>query len=71
MRTAFESMSSIARAFTGRMDMPTKSKLRAEHAVIKPAKIRDFLLSTSHPVGRFEAPFFANLRYCPHTAVGA
>lgn len=35
----------------------------AERAVIEPAKIRDYLLSTSHPVGRFKAPFFANLGY--------
>ena len=35
----------------------------AEHAVIEPAKIRNYLLSTSHPVGRFKAPFFARLGY--------
>jgi Domain of unknown function (DUF6883) len=35
----------------------------AQHAVIAPAKIRDYLLSTSHPVGRFKAPFFASLGY--------
>jgi uncharacterized protein DUF6883 len=35
----------------------------AERAVIAPAKIRDYLLSTSHPVGRFKAPFFASLGY--------
>jgi hypothetical protein len=35
----------------------------AERAVIEPAKIRDYLLSTSHPVGRFKAPFFARLGY--------
>ena len=35
----------------------------AERAVIAPAKIRDYLLSTSHPVGRFKAPFFARLGY--------
>ena len=34
-----------------------------ERAVIAPAKIRDYLLSTSHPVGRFKAPFFASLGY--------
>ena len=34
-----------------------------ERAVIEPAKIRDYLLSSSHPVGRFKAPFFANLGY--------
>ena len=35
----------------------------AERAVIVPAKIRDYLLSTSHSVGRFKAPFFARLGY--------
>jgi hypothetical protein len=35
----------------------------AHRAVIVPAKIRDYLLSTSHPVGRFKAPFFARLGY--------
>ena len=35
----------------------------AERAVVAPAKIRDYLLSTSHPVGRFRAPFFASLGY--------
>jgi hypothetical protein len=35
----------------------------AQRAVIASAKIRDYLLSTSHPVGRFKAPFFARLGY--------
>jgi hypothetical protein len=35
----------------------------AQRAVIAAAKIRDYLLSTSHPVGRFKAPFFARLGY--------
>ena len=35
----------------------------AQQAVIAPAKIRDYLLSTSHPVGRFKEPFFASLGY--------
>ena len=34
-----------------------------QRAVIAAAKIRDYLLSTSHPVGRFKAPFFASLGY--------
>jgi hypothetical protein len=34
-----------------------------EPLAIQPAKIRDYLLSTSHPVGRFKAPFFASLGY--------
>jgi hypothetical protein len=35
----------------------------AQRAVIAAAKIRDYLLSASHPVGRFKAPFFASLGY--------
>ena len=35
----------------------------AQRAVIAPAKIQDYLLSTSHPIGRFKEPFFANLGY--------
>lgn len=35
----------------------------AQRAVIETAKIRDYLLSTSHPVGRFKMPFFAGLGY--------
>ena len=34
-----------------------------DRAVIDPTKIRDYLLSTSHPVGRFKAAFFATLGY--------
>lgn len=35
----------------------------ASQAIIDPAKLRDYLLSPSHPVGRFKAPFFAALGY--------
>lgn len=35
----------------------------ADRAVIDPAKIRDYLLSSSHPVGRFKARFFEALGY--------
>ncbi len=31
--------------------------------VIDPAKIRDYLLSSSHPIGRFKALFFFRLGY--------
>jgi len=34
-----------------------------EQAVIDDAKLRDYLLSPMHPVGRFKAPFFAALGY--------
>ncbi len=33
----------------------------AERAIIDPAKLHDYVLSTSHPVGRFKVRFFAAL----------
>jgi hypothetical protein len=35
----------------------------AERAVIDPAKLRDYLLSATHPVGRLKATFFRSLGY--------
>ena len=35
----------------------------AERSVIEGAKVRDYLLSTSHPVGRFKTAFFTGLGY--------
>jgi len=35
----------------------------ASRAVVEPAKLRDYLLSRSHPVGRFKAVFFLRLGY--------
>jgi hypothetical protein len=35
----------------------------AEGAIVDAAKIRDYLLSTAHPVGRFKAAFFVSLGY--------
>jgi hypothetical protein len=35
----------------------------ADRAVIDAAKIRDYLLSDTHPVGRFKATFFSALGY--------
>lgn len=35
----------------------------ADRAVIEPPKIRDYLLSWSHPIGRFKAAFFRSLGY--------
>ena len=35
----------------------------AERAFIDPAKVRDYLLSNAHPVGRFKAAFFVSLGY--------
>jgi hypothetical protein len=34
-----------------------------ERAVVEAAKLRDYLLSDSHPVGRFKAAFFVALGY--------
>jgi len=35
----------------------------ADRAVIDPAKLHAYLLSHSHPIGRFKAPFFLSLGY--------
>jgi len=35
----------------------------ADFAVVDPAKIRDYLLSPEHPVGRLKAVFFSALGY--------
>ena len=35
----------------------------ADEAVIPPEKLRDYLLSHEHPVGRFKAAFLAGLGY--------
>jgi len=35
----------------------------AERAIVDPAKLRDYLLSPSHPVGRFKEAFFRLLGY--------
>ncbi len=35
----------------------------ADSAVIDPAKLRGYLLSLSHPIGRFKARFFERLGY--------
>ena len=35
----------------------------ADRAIVDPAKVRDYLLSGSHPVGRFKATLFSALGY--------
>jgi hypothetical protein len=35
----------------------------AEQAVIDPRKLRDYVLSPEHPIGRFKAVFFARLGF--------
>ena len=35
----------------------------AEHAIVDESKLRDYLLSPVHPVGRFKSLFFADLGY--------
>jgi len=35
----------------------------SDHAVVDDAKVRDYLLSTTHPVGKFKAAFFRALGY--------
>ncbi len=36
---------------------------QADHAIVEEAKVRDYLLSREHPVGRFKAVFFEALGY--------
>ena len=36
---------------------------RADAAVVAEEKLRDYLLSPAHPIGRFKAAFFAQLGY--------
>jgi hypothetical protein len=35
----------------------------ADRALIQPEKLRDYLLSSEHPVGRFKAVFFGRMGY--------
>jgi hypothetical protein len=35
----------------------------ADKAIIPPEKLRDYILSSSHPVGKFKAAFFKSLGY--------
>jgi hypothetical protein len=35
----------------------------ADHAVVEGGKVRDYLLSPEHPIGRFKALFFNTLGY--------
>src|SRR3990172_7745763 len=35
----------------------------ADKAIIPPEKLRDYILSPNHPVGRFKADFFTELGY--------
>jgi len=39
------------------------TRLDPQRAIIEPAKLRDYVLSPSHPVGRFKATFLAALGY--------
>ena len=38
-----------------------------EFSVVPPAKLRDYILSPSHPIGRFKSVFFRGLGYGPET----
>jgi Domain of unknown function (DUF6883) len=38
---------------------------QSEHVFIDPRKLRDYVLSPEHPVGRFKAAFFAGLGFTP------
>jgi len=36
---------------------------RSDRSIVDPNKVREYLLSTSHPIGRFKAAFFRALGY--------
>jgi hypothetical protein len=40
------------------VELPNKNK-----AIIPPEKLRDYVLSSSHPIGKFKAAFFQSLGY--------
>lgn len=42
---------------------PTSRLPNVDHAIISQSKVCDYLLSRSHPIGRFKAVFFAALGY--------
>lgn len=48
------------RAYLVGMELPNRHR-----AVVDDAKVRDYLLSTSHPIGRFKASFFLALGFSP------
>lgn len=53
-----------ARAFHSSADYNSRVLVpNAERATIDPAKLRDYLLSTTHPIGRFKARFFRSLGF--------
>jgi hypothetical protein len=37
----------------------------AQNAVVDERKVREYLLSPSHPVGRFKAKFFGSIGFAP------
>ena len=48
----------VPRSWRDSLELPN-----VDLAIVEPAKIRDYLLSTIHPVGRFKAAFFRRLGY--------
>ncbi len=47
----------------GQDDDPVVPLPNAEFAIIDPAKVRDYLLHDSHPIGQFKAKFFQSLGF--------
>jgi hypothetical protein len=43
----------------------------ADRAIVDAAKVRDYLLSPEHPVGRFKAVFFGALGYTSRAMAAA
>jgi hypothetical protein len=39
--------------------------LDATTAIMSPEKLRDYLVSSAHPIGRYKSTFFRSLGYTP------
>ena len=50
------------RGKTERMQLPN-----FERAIVPPEKLRDYILSSVHPIGRFKSTFFRGLGYGPES----
>ena len=59
-------MEAVGRTLSGpvaRQDVDAEVILSAQDAIIPPRKLRDYILSSTHPEGRFKAAYFVRLGY--------
>ena len=62
-RQVFELPASSGTLFALEVSQESMPPANADRAVIEPQKLRGYLLSRTHPVGRFKAIFFRSLGY--------